>query len=436
MTEAPPAQLATQPAFSPRAVLALVLFGFVVFIALLWMIGAGMTTGSTNNGGAHVGSKGLTGYAALADYLERTGHPVRRSQSEAALDDPGLLVLTPDANEDGEKLARLVEARRRVGPTLVITPKWIAGPAPQGTPGAKKGWVMTGGATTPNWKGFLDEVSVAVEPMAHARWIAASGPGSLPNAENVLWANSGVLVPLVAEEKGGHVLAGWIADEGEYPELENITLGPPPELSDDVDNGLYPLVVVFESDLLNNYGFSQVEAARLTDVLFPAMGERTDGSVTFDLTLNGFARSANLLTLAFTPPYLAATLCLLLAALAVGWRAFRRFGPAARAARAIAFGKRALVANAAGLIARAGRAHLVGGPYADAARERLARALALPRMRDVAATEEAIDRALAGRDALAEPFSAIAARMRAARRPHDMLRAAQDLHSLERMLTR
>ena len=92
--------------------------------------------------------------------------------------------------------------------------------------------------------------------------------------------------------------------------------------------------------------------------------------------------------------------------------------------------------NAAGLLRRAGRLHLVSAPYADAARERLARALALPRMADAKATEAAIDRALAARRADAEPFSSVAARLRAATRAPDLLRAARDLHALERILTR
>ena len=104
--------------------------------------------------------------------------------------------------------------------------------------------------------------------------------------------------------------------------------------------------------------------------------------------------------------------------------------------RAIAFGKRALVSNAAGLIRRTGRLHLVAAPYADAARERLARALALPHHADAAATEAAIDRALAARAPAMRPFSLISAELRASHRPHDMLRAAQDLNALERMLKR
>lgn len=166
----------------------------------------------------------------------------------------------------------------------------------------------------------------------------------------------------------------------------------------------------------------------------PMGGERLP--VNFDLTLNGHARSANLLTLAFTPPFLAATICLLLAALAIGWRAFLRFGPPTRPDRAIAFGKRALVGNAAGLIRRARRLHLLGGPYIDRARDRLVRGLGLPRHAERSATDEAIDRALAARAPEATPFSTIADRLRSGHSAHEIVKAARELHALERKLVR
>ena len=80
--------------FNLRAALALVLLGAALFIALLYMISSGMNSGSTNDGGGHAGGKGLNGYAALADLLERRGYSVSRARSKARLDDPGLLVLT------------------------------------------------------------------------------------------------------------------------------------------------------------------------------------------------------------------------------------------------------------------------------------------------------------------------------------------------------
>lgn len=425
-----------QAPFSPRAVLALVLFGAVVFVALLWMIGSGMNGGSTNDGGAHAGGKGLSGYAALADFLERRGMPVRRSVNEGALDDGGLLVLTPPHFVDGNELQKVVESRRYKGPTLIVTPKWLGLPLPEGTPGAKRGWVMLGQTQTPEWKGFLDKVSVTIKPMnadGSARWFARGVEGKLPAPTQVLSGTGPELVPLVVGAQDGRILAAYLTD-GFYPRLEDLAMHDPDSFSD--NDTIYPVVIVFEPDLLNNYGMANAASAQLAERLVRAAGDGSDSSVIFDLTLNGHSRSANLLTLAFTPPFLAATICLLLAALAVGWRAFLRFGPPLRAERAIAFGKRALVSNAAGLIRRAGRLHLVAGPYASAVRDRLVRTLALPRQPDAPATDAAIDRALSGRSPDAEPFSSIAARLGAARRSHDILRAAQDLHSLERTLKR
>ncbi|MEY4721259.1 MAG: hypothetical protein RIQ46_984 [Pseudomonadota bacterium] len=424
--------------FSRGGVLALVLLGGVLFVALLWMIGSGMNGGNTNDGGGHAGGKGLNGYAALATLLEKRGLEVRRSQGEGALDDPGLLVLTPPHTADGAELERIVSQRRYLGPTMVILPKWFAGRIPPGTPGAKAGWVQLFGAQPPQWPGFLDDVSVELAPMPASRepldWLWIDGEGALPDAGQSLSGAGPRLVPLVAGFQDGRILAAYVNDGGVWPDLEDMATTPPTTYGEDED--IYPLVIVFEPDLLNNYGMAKAANAPMAEALFAAAGQSGNGQVIFDLTLNGHARSANLLTLAFTPPYLAATLCLLLAALAAGWRAFLRFGPAAMPGRSIAFGKQALVANAAGLVRRAGRLHLVGAPFADAARERLAHALALPRMADAAATEAAIDRALAARQADAEPFSLVAVRLRQATRAPDMLKAAQELHALERILTR
>ncbi len=423
--------------FSPRAVLALILFGAAVFVALLYMIGSGATGGSTNDGGAHAGGKGLNGYAAFADFIERRGYAVRRLRDTRALDDPGLLVLTPPAGADGAAIDKIVRARRSLGPTLVITPKWVAVPMPASASGIKRGWVALTGTAPPEWKGFLDDVGVSIGPMVGgAKWIGGGAQGALPDAQQVESGRGAPVVPLVVGRQDGRILAGYIDDGGSYPALEAMAGRPISHGSDDGNGGaLQPIIVVFEPDLLDNYGMAGAANALLADRLVHAA---TGGArvVNFDLTLNGFARTPNLLTLAFTPPFLAATLCLLLAALAVGWRAFLRFGPPRAATRAIAFGKRALVANAAGLIRRSRRLHLITTPYAVRARERLVRTLALPRLADAEATEAAIDRALFARAPDAAPFSVVADRLRAARSPRDIMQAAQDLHALERMLIR
>jgi hypothetical protein len=362
---------------------------------------------------------------------------VRLSRGSEALTAPGLLVLTPPARTDGKALARIVERRRQIGPTLVITPKWAIAPLPSGTPGAKRGWVALSGVAPADWPGFLDQVSLKLARVADGRWHTADMGGSLPMPGAVLSGVGEGLVPLVTGE-GGRILAAYV-DDGvmassfstppPFPPASARRVWPPK-----AENGRrFPLVIIFEPDLLDNFGMRDIAAARLGDRLVRAAG--AGDIVTFDLTLNGFARARNLLTLAFTPPFLAATLCLLMAALAAGWRNFVRFGAARRPERAVAFGKRALVANTAGLIVRAGRLHLLTQPYVTSVRERLARALALPRLSGTA-TDAAIDRALAQREPVAPRFSDVAARLSAARRPRELLVAAQALHALERMLKR
>lgn len=427
--------------FDPRVVLGLLLFGAAVFVALLYFIGTGATGGDEEGGrpGGHALGRGLDGYAALTRYLDKRGMTVNRIYSPGQLNQPGLLVLTPPHVTDTEELTRIVEARRNIGPTMVIAPKWRSIPASLLDRKAKSGWVLLVKAELPQWQGFQDEVTVELKPMRDnsqpGAWHAAGLEGRLPNSETVSTGYADELIPLVAGSGNERVLAGYIDDGGYYPDLADLADGEYPGEGEDAD--IHPLILVLEPDLFNNYGMANGANARLADqIVRAAVGTSEDQSVSFDLTLNGFASSANLLTLAFKPPFIAATLALLLAALAVGWRAFNRFGPPRVLGPAIAIGKRALVGNAAGLVQRARRLHLLGAPYADAARERLARALALPTHNDAAESEAAIDRALAARAPDRTPFSVVAARLRTARRPTDILHAARDLHAIERTLKR
>ena len=87
-------------AFRPRTVLALVVFGALAFVAMLWFIGRGDTGPGPDNGGAHAQGHGLAGYAGLVAMLEKQGYDVTLSRSSGRLDDESLLVLTPSAFTD------------------------------------------------------------------------------------------------------------------------------------------------------------------------------------------------------------------------------------------------------------------------------------------------------------------------------------------------
>jgi hypothetical protein len=420
--------------FNPRTVLGLVLFGALAFFAMLWFIASGQTDSGANTGEAHAASQGLTGYSALAAMLKAQGYDVRLSRNPGALEKEGLLVLTPPLWADGEEIARIIAERRYVGPTLLILPKWYAMRALKTTIGTKDGWVVLGGAAAPAWlKDMGNELKLTAElgrlTKGAADWTGLGAHGDLPDRREVQALGSGTLVNLVRDSRGRD-LVSYLDDGGCYPVLD-AAAGAPRANYDDCDEDRWNLTIAAEPDLFDNYGMADRSRALLAARVVELTREKQDVPIVFDLTLNGLGRTQNLLTLAFTPPFLAATLCLIIAMLIVGWRAFRRFGPPLAEARAIAFGKQRLVANGAAFIQRTGRLHLLAAPYAALVGRRLAKLLGLR-----AADERAIDAALARRSAELPPFSRLAAALRTARGPSAILRAAHALRSLERTVTR
>jgi hypothetical protein len=418
-------------AFSPRAVAVLVLLGVAMFAALLWQVGGGLAATRTDNGGAHAGGTGLNGFAGLSRLLQGEGYAVTLGRGEGDWHTPGVLVLTPQVDSEGEKLTKAVSEHRRVGPVVVIAPKWQTMPVDTRQPGQRQGWVRVIGTDLPQWKGFLDDITVHTRGFGHGARRAATSldvPAPvLPDAMVVEVGEGERLRPFAAAQ--GHALAA------RYDETIPLSTG-------DEDEGeprqAYPLFLVFEPDLLDNYGLSRGDNALWAQEFFRRIGE-PQGRITFDVTFNGLGRQPNLLTLAFTPPYLAATLVLGLAVVAAMWRGLLRFGPTQSEGRAIALGKASLLGNAAALVRRARRFHVLGAPYADASRARLARALSLPRQMKAEAVDAAIDRALAARRAsgLAVPeqsFTSAAAQLARAQGEGEILALARTLHAIERIV--
>lgn len=421
-------------AFNPRVVLGIVLFGALIFLAMLWLIGTGQTGRGDNDGGAHAAARGLNGYAALAALLEQDGLGVTLARNTGAHDTPDLLVLTPPHFSDPEELQAIIDARRYSGPTLVILPKWYATPANAGPSlTGKRGWVRLNSGSPPSWpldfeEPYRFEVEMDEVRGAAPHWRGLGHAGALPAPKTVTRIGQSDLVPLV-RDRSGRPLAGYVRDNGWYPVLDEAA-GRTVADTDTLDSDRWGVIFVAEPDLLNNYGMANRARADLARDLVVLAMEGEDLGVTFDLTLNGIGQTQNLLTLAFTPPFLAATLCLVLAMLVVGWRAFRRFGPPVEEDRAIAFGKARLVANSAGFIQRTGRLHLLAAPYAALIAARIAHLLRLR-----GADEAGIDDALRRRGHDGPPFSDAAAQMRSARTRPELLRGARALKDIERNLT-
>ncbi|WAT16732.1 DUF4350 domain-containing protein [Aurantiacibacter sp. MUD11] len=409
--------------FKPSAVLALLSVGAIAFLLLLYALGQGWTGEGERDGGSHAAANGLNGYSGLVELLRDTGHNVSLSRSPAGFEDYGLQVLTPPSWADPEEINEIIQSRfdNDAGPTLVLLPKWMAMPVPD-APGveAEEGWVVLAGASSPGWFEQLAVAEGAELAIGETGgWQGLGSSGDLPDESQVqaLVAKPDGPMRVLLQDSEGDVLAADLRpDRG------------------DKDYEPWPVIVVFEPDLLNNYGMADEMRARTALALLDEARDGVDMPINFDLTLAGLGASENLLTLAFTPPFLAATLCLLLAGLVIAWRAFCRFGPAIAEAPAMARGKRQLARNGAALVQRVKRWHLLKQPYEDMVGRRVAAALGL-RPADHEHREHAIDAALARRGHDGPPFSRLAGDLREANGPRDIIRAARALRTFERTLT-
>ncbi|MWV27086.1 DUF4350 domain-containing protein [Aurantiacibacter rhizosphaerae] len=409
--------------FSPGAVLALLLVGALAFLLLLYALGQGWTGQDESDGGNHAAANGLNGFSGLVSLLENTGENVTVSRNRADMEEYGLTIITPPLYSDAEEIDEIIQRRidYASGPTLLILPKWIAAQVPANADvESGDGWVVLAGANSPGW---FDELTIGngtrLAIGQTGGWQGLGEAGDLPAPQQVqaLVSDSENSMRAMLVDDEGDVLAAELIQSSDYDDYEH-----------------WPVIVVFEPDLMNNYGMGDEKRA---DVALQLIDEASFGDempIRFDLTLNGLAGAENLLTLAFRPPFLAATLCMLLASIVIGWRAFRRFGPPIAEAPAMAQGKRQLARNGAALVERVRRWHLLKKPYEDMIGRRVAKALGL-RPADTQARETAIDSAVARRGHDGPSFSRLAADLRAAERPKDIIRAAQALRTFERTLT-
>lgn len=133
--------------------------------------------------------------------------------------------------------------------------------------------------------------------------------------------------------------------------------------------------VLSEPDLVNTMAFkaqggAQIANAIIDDVITHAGVDQL--SADFDVSLHGIESNRNIIKLMVTPPFLAATLCLLAAGILVAWQGFNRFGDPARVRPDYRQGPVSLARTAAEFMGIANRAHRTGEDYADLLRRQVA----------------------------------------------------------------
>ena len=382
-------------AFTVRTIAILIAVGIATFVAMLVLGAYAPDLRSGRNGGAHALSNAAVGYSGIVRLAAATGRNPLILRDPRKLNTEDLVVLTPEAG--ATDMTKAIE-QRQGKPTLVILPKWQTVPDP-----LRSGWVRFAGlklplevdqVLAPRNKLNTRRFSSGGRPLVALSWMPAGVRFRGPKPVQTISGTD--LRPLITDDQG-HIVLGQI--------------------------GTQPFYVLADPDLLSNIGMRDADQAHAALELLDFLNSTGATSIAFDVTLNGFGHAPSPLKLAFDPPFLAMTLAIAIAVLLAGVQATARFGATRRRARAIAFGKTALIDNTAALVRKAGRHRALGPRYADFIRERARSVFGVPsRLRD-----QAIDRyldALSGR----ARFTELAEQSRAASDPRARLQAAQALH--------
>ena len=397
-----------ETAFRPLTVALMLAIGLFGFIGALTLGAYAPSLAPSNDGGGHALSNSAIGFSGLVRLAQAAGHPVEIVRDKHQWADPGLLVVTPP---DGATPLAGLSWNRPHQAVLIVLPKWQVT-----KDDAHDGWVRI--------NGLADAISPegVLAPQFKLSIARPAGGGRPLTSESILPAAIRFDAPrpvqlITGSDLGEQFYKGTGVPSTFYP---LITDGDGAVLA---QIGPTPLYVLADPDLIDNAGLNSLDHARAAVALLDFLGSSTGTNrIAFDVTLDGLGQQRSPLALAFQPPFLAMTLAIAAVLVLLGIYALARFGAPRRRERAIAFGKAALVDNSAALIARAGRAHRLGGRYAAVIRDRAARAFGVsPRLRG-AAVDAYLD-GLGGKR-----FSDLAASAEAADDDHMLLAAARALH--------
>ncbi len=407
MTNAETAARRAPAAFSTPVAIILVVVGIFSFSAYFTLsaFAPEVTEGDVR---AHALSRSAIGYAGIVKLARANGAIVNIGRTDSyATSKSALVVLTPDASLSIDDVNRLGQSA-----VLIVLPKWLTIPSFQ-----RPGHVMTAPPMSETGVAdLLEDISTEAvitraskpeKPVIDMDWRqtrsvatkAAFHPGTIKDLQTISAPN----ITPVAKTKDGKTILGVIRGE-DFPDI----------------------YILSEPDLLNTQGIADAATAAVGLDLLNALRNEGD-TITFDVTLNGYARVRNLLRLLFEPPLLAATLSFFLIASLIAWRAATREGPAAVKNRALAYGKRILADNSAALIRLAGREHTMAPRYADFVRAIVAERIGVARDGSETTSAE-LDRVAMARG-LSQPFSTLAAEAAAAQNGVDALNAARKLHA-------
>lgn len=407
--------------FDPRVIGAIVVIGVIGFIAMWALVALGPQLSAGNDGQGHALSRGAPGYAGIVDLAKRSGMwvDIRREVIEAVPLEEGegstLLVLTPTYDSDPDDIAGLIDAHGSE-PVLLVLPKWRTGPHTE-----KKGWAGAGRPQLAPQR-LIPEDALGGGPIRHQFVaLASENRARLPGRRS---AEMATLRPGDWQLLDGPRTTALLSMPGDGRAI--LARGP--------SRRFY---VLAEPDLINNFAFASRDGARTALTVLDVVAEEAGaGGIAFDVTLNGIGGgNGGFLKLAFVPPFIGITLCLIAAMLFALWQAAARFGPARVPARAIPISKLALIESSAELVTQTRREADGAAAWLRGQREALARALHAPPKLEGAALDEWLDRRRPAQEGR-ETFASLARRLPLARNTNELLGIARALHGMRKDLLR
>ena len=422
----------TSVLFRPITLISLILIGFFAFGALIVLGGFASDLRKASPGQASPKSVSAVGYQALTDYFGRLDYAIEETRGKRDYydRDTRLVIYTPS-----RPYRRIKKSLKSQGKetSLIILPKWRVGEmVAQSGEESRKGWVRKSSGSGLFYNSYYEDMIENLpvitrentpSPDAKLSFETTANrillDGYAPDFEdlqyfdlNTRWEDHLSILEVIrkaeieeerrkrAEERGKKYEPKKdkktkknkkdkdVDSNSEEVSEEEAAAKPEPEplpnhevlLKIDGHAVLIRLedtetYILSEPDLVNTMAFksqggAQLAGAIIDDVIHHA--ELDSLSVDFDVSLHGIQSSRNIVKLMVTPPFLAATLCLLAAGGLVAWQGFNRFGDPARVRPDYAQGPVSLARTAAEFMGIANRAHRTGEEYAELLRQQVA----------------------------------------------------------------
>jgi len=340
-------------------------------------------------------SVSAVGYKAFNDYLERLDYDIKESRGKRDYYDRKNRLVIYSPSRTYSRLKKTLDAKGDET-SLVILPKWsVTQFRPQRGEEGRKDWARkTRGSGLMPPGGYRN----MTEDLPVIRRSAFSSPDAklsfetvntrtlsenyTPDFQDLQYFDLNARWPDFIDELREEKLAEIEAQRRKRAEERGETYEPKKKKKDETKDDEKTSDKTSEEDeeeevepepeplAFNSQGGAQIANAIVDDII--AHADINQLSVDIDVSLHGIQSNQNIVKLMMTPPFLAATLCLLAAGILVAWQGFNRFGDPARVRPDYRQGPVSLARTAAEFMGIANRAHHTGEDYAELIRRQVA----------------------------------------------------------------